>query len=74
MNIEKAGRGKRCVACPKVPAWLVVDGEHLCSNCADTVLIKTIAKCAAAVTHAVVTFSVKPKGVLCREGKHTRSR
>jgi uncharacterized Zn finger protein (UPF0148 family) len=62
MNIQMVKKGI-CVDCRK-PATKIIDGECFCAFCGDGVLIKTISKCIKATEQAVITISIKPKGIL----------
>lgn len=65
MDIKKVNSGI-CIGCGK-PATKIIDGEFLCSDCSDTVLIKIISKCAKSLEQATATITIKPRGATIAE-------
>ena len=63
---------RRCLDC-REPGVIIIDGNTYCSNCGDGVLIRTIKQCIIAIELAEIKISIKPKGVLCRQRKLTKS-
>jgi hypothetical protein len=67
MEIKAVNKGV-CVDCSK-KAKLLIDSKAYCGACADPLLLKQIRRCADAVTHAAVKFSILPlKSLKIQEG------
>jgi len=58
MEIKAITKGV-CVDCSK-RAKLLINNTAYCGACADPLLLKQIRRCADAVTHAAVKFSILP--------------